>query len=58
MIRSLERRYGIPESMLRIVRALHEGMNAQVSVEGQGAPVFEVRIGLGQGCVLAPTLFN
>ena len=31
---------------------------AEVTVDGQVAPEFEVRNGLRQGCVLAPTLFN
>ncbi len=51
-------RYGVPDSLLRIVRSLHDGMQAQVTVDGQVAPMFEVRNGLRQGCVLAPTLFN
>ena len=31
---------------------------AEVTVDGQVAPEFEVCNGLRQGCVLAPTLFN
>ena len=50
--------YGIPESMLQMIRSLHDGMKAEVTVDGQVAPEFEVRNGLRQGCVLAPTLFN
>ena len=33
-------------------------MMAQVLVDGQVAPEFEIANGLRQGCVLAPTLFN
>ena len=33
-------------------------MKAEVTVDGQVAPEFEVCNGLRQGCVLAPTLFN
>ncbi len=50
--------YGIPDSLLKIVRSLHDGMQAQVIVDGRVAPTFEVRNGLRQGYVLAPTLFN
>ena len=44
--------------MLQVIRSLHDGMKAEVTVDGQVAPEFEVRNGLRQGCVLAPTLFN
>ena len=51
-------KYGIPEPMLKLVCSLHDGMKAEVTVDGQVAPEFEVCNGLRQGCVLAPTLFN
>ena len=44
--------------MLSVVRSLHDGMKAEVTVDGQVAPDFEVSNGLRQGCVIAPTLFN
>ena len=44
--------------MLRLIRSLHDGMKAEVTVEGKVAPDFEVRNGFRQGCVLASTLFN
>ena len=52
--------YDIPESMLRVIHSLHDGMKAEVTVDGQVhvTPEFEVRNGLGQGCVPAPTLFK
>ena len=52
------RKYGVPPSMLNVVRSLHDGMLAEVTVDGRVAPEFEVRNGLRQGCVIAPTLFN
>ena len=52
------KKYGVPPSMLSIVRSLHDGMSAEVTVNGQVAPEFEVSNGLRQGCVIAPTLFN
>ena len=50
--------YGVPEAMMRMIHCLHDGMKAEVTVDGQVAPEFEVRNGLRQGCVLASTLFN
>ena len=54
------KKYGVPPSMLSIVHSLHDGMSAEVIVNGQMAPEFEVHIcnGLRQGCVIAPTLFK
>ena len=46
--------YGILESMLRMIRSLHDGMKAEVTVDGQVVLEFEVCNGLRQGCVLAP----
>ena len=44
--------------MLSVVCSLHDGIKAEVTVDGQVAPDFEVRNDLRQGCVIAPTLFN
>ena len=52
------KKYGVPPSMLSIVHSLHDGMSAEVTVNGQVAPEFEICNGLKQGCVIAPTLFN
>ena len=52
------KKYGVPHSMLTVIRSLHDGMQAEVTVNGQVAPKFEVCNGLRQGCVIAPTLFN
>ena len=51
-------KYEIPEPMLKLVRSLHDGMKAEVTVDGQVAPEFEVCNGLRLGCVLAPVMFN
>ena len=40
------KKYGVPPSMLSIVRSLHDGMSAEVTVNGQVAPDFEVCNGL------------
>ncbi len=44
--------YGIPEPMLQLIHSLHDGMKAEVTVDGQVAPEFEVRNGLRVVCLL------
>ena len=51
-------RCGVPPRMLCVVRSLHQGMQAEVRVGSSLSESFEVRNGLRQGCILAPTLFN
>ena len=51
-------KYGIPQSMINVIRSLHDGMQAEVTVDGQVAPKFEVCNGLRLCCVIAPTLFK
>ena len=56
--RALEK-LGVPDSMIRLVQSFHEGMKAQVSINGELLEEkIEVENGLRQGCTLAPTLFN
>ena len=47
-------KYGVPPSMLSVIHSLHDGMKAEVTVDGQVAPDFEVCNGLRQGCVIGP----
>ena len=51
-------KYGVPEKMLRVLRSLHEGMEAKVKVGGKFSESFSVSNGLRQGCTMAPALFN
>ena len=44
--------------MIQLVRSHHDGMMAEVTVDGHVAPEFEVRDGLRHGCVLASTIIN
>ena len=41
-------KYGVPPSMLSVIHSLHDGMKAEVTVDGQVAPDFEVSNGLRQ----------
>ena len=50
-------KYGCPEKFISILRLLHDGMSARV-LGGTGGEAFEVRTGVKQGCVIAPTLFS
>ena len=51
-------KYGIPSTLLSIIRSLHDGMKAEVTVDDNLTPDFEVCNGLRQGCVIATSLFN
>ena len=44
--------------MLSLLRSLHAGMKAEVTMDGQVTPEFEVCNGMRQGCVITPVLFN
>ena len=53
------RKYGVPPSLVTIIRSpLHDGIKAEVTVDGAITPEIEVTNGLRQGCTIAPTLFN
>lgn len=51
-------KYGIPPMLVNIIKSLHEGKKAEVTVDGQMTPEFEVNNGLRQGCTITSTLFN
>ena len=54
----LERRYHIPQAILRLLKALHRGNHGVVRAYGQLSSDFAINNGVRQGDVLAPTLFN
>ena len=45
---------GVPDNMLELSKEFYTGKTARVSAEGELTDEF----GLGQGCCLAPLLFN
>jgi hypothetical protein len=49
---------GCPGKFVAVTRALHEGMRSAVCCAGERSVEFEVNVGVRQGCVLAPVLFN
>ena len=52
------RKYGIPPTLVNIIRSLHDGMKTEITMDGATTPEIEVTNGLRQGCTIAPTLFN
>ena len=55
---SILERFGCPPVFLGLLRALHTGNTAVVRVGGSHSDSFGVTMGVKQGCVLAPVLFN
>jgi exonuclease III len=49
---------GCPPKFVNIIRQLHEDMTAKVVIGGQESDPFNVTVGVKQGCVLAPIMFN
>ena len=45
-------KYGVPPEMVNIIKSLHEGMKAEVTIDGQIAPEFEVRKDYGRAAQL------
>ena len=48
---------GVPDKMKNVIISLHDGMKAQVAMDGTTSEPFDVTNGTKQGCVLAPLLF-
>ena len=51
-------RIGCPPTLLSIVRSFHDNMKGTVVHDGSSSESFDIRSGVKQGCVLAPTLFG
>ena len=51
-------RIGMPPKIVAVIMGLHKGMRARMRVDGKVGEWFEVVLGLRQGCVIAPLLFN
>ena len=51
-------KYGVPPTLLSVVRSFHVGMRASVHVRGTLSDSFEVRNGVRQECTIAPVLLN
>ena len=54
----LKRSFSIPEKIIRILQALHHNTTRIVLAEEQTSEEFPINVGVKQGDVLAPVLFN
>ena len=54
----LQHCYHLPPKLLNVIKALHNKTSAAVRTYGKISDQFPVSVGVKQGCVLAPTLFN
>ena len=50
--------FGINDQLLKVVQSLYEKIEACVRVCREKGEWFEVAVGLRQGCVMSPWLFN
>ena len=48
---------GCPPKFVKVLRQLHDGMQARVSADGEFSDAFPITNGVKQGCVVAPILF-
>jgi len=51
-------KFGCPPIFLKILRDFHDDFSAQVIYGGASSEIFPVQVGVKQGCVLAPVIFN
>ena len=49
---------GVPEWIVVIVQAMYNDAKSKVRVNGSYSDEFEVKVGVHQGSVLSPLLFN
>ena len=58
LLRNILRKFGCPPTFIAILQQFHTGMCAQVVMAGSQSSSFPVEVGVKQGCVLAPIIFN
>lgn len=51
------KKFGLPNKIIDVIKSLHMGQQGRIIQNGQLSRPFEIKSGLRQGCVLAPTLF-
>src|SRR2546425_2219059 len=52
------RHVGVEEWMVNVIKSLYEGVTTAVKRNGEESESFEVKVGVHQGSVLSPILFN
>ncbi len=55
---AVQRKLGVPDLLLDIIKSFHTNMEARIRVDGELLEEIAVNNGLRQGCTMAPTLFN
>ncbi len=50
--------YGVGGRLLSAMRSFYEEASACVKISGETSEHFEIKVGLRQGCVVSPWLFN
>ena len=58
MLWSIMERFGCPGKFVAVVRSFHNGMRASVVIGSEETESFGVEVGVKQGCVMAPVIFN
>ena len=51
-------RIGVNKTVIEVIKKMYEKTLCAVNVDGKLTDWFEVTVGLRQGCLLSPTLFN
>ncbi len=50
--------YGVGQKLFGAVKSFYEDAFACVKISGEISEHFEIKVGLRQGCVMSPWLFN
>ena len=58
LLRNILRKFGCPPTLIAILQQFNTGMCAQVVMAGSQSSSYPVEVGVKQGCVLAPIIFN
>ncbi len=49
---------GIPQKVVSIIKNIYDDTKCVVQIGGQLTDTFPVKVGVRQGCIMSPTLFN
>ena len=58
LLQNILRKFGCTHTFIAMLQQFNTGMCAQVVMAGSHSSSFPVEVGVKQGCVLAPTIFN
>src|SRR6266516_4698006 len=49
---------GVEKWIVNVIKSMYDGVTTSVKMNGEGSETFEIKVGLHQGSVLSPILFN